>query len=99
MYTALIILFCGMLLGRIFRRFLSPGLLRGLISFAIFLLLFLLGVSLGGNSQLLEKLPVFGLQAIILSLLAIAGSIVCCYIGQKFFWKNRSNSPKNSTYS
>lgn len=62
--------------GRIFRDFLNPRFVHLCIMSAIFLLLFLLGVSIGGNANLLANLPRLGLQALLLIVCALAGSIL-----------------------
>ncbi|MDX1662179.1 MAG: LysO family transporter [Candidatus Promineifilaceae bacterium] len=46
-----------------------------LSSFAIYLLLFLLGLSVGGDEAIFSRLPALGLQALLLSAAAIAGSV------------------------
>jgi len=58
-----------------------------LTSFAIFLLLFLLGIGVGTNDKIINNLHSIGLQALILTLGAILGSLICSYFVYKFFFK------------
>lgn len=76
MFIALGIMICGIVAGRALRDFLSPRLVHLCIMSAIFLLLFLLGVSIGANENLLTNLPRLGLQALLLIFCALAGSIL-----------------------
>lgn len=76
MYIALGIMLCGIVTGALFRRLISRKLISGLTLASIFLLLFLLGVAIGGNRQLLDSLPSLGLQAMLIMLFCVAGSII-----------------------
>lgn len=57
-----------------------------LTSFAIFLLLFLLGIGVGTNDKIINNLHSIGLQALVLTVGAILGSLVCAYLVYKFFF-------------
>lgn len=75
MLTLFAVIFGGILLGRLLRR--RPlGALPHLISGIIWLLLFLLGVEVGGNPQVIGGLATLGVQALLVSLGALAGSIL-----------------------
>lgn len=63
----------GYLVRRRERVVVASGRIMG---WSVYLLLFLLGVSVGGNEVLLRSLPELGKQALLLSLAAVAGSIV-----------------------
>jgi len=58
-----------------------------LTSFSIFLLLFLLGIGVGTNDKIINNLHSIGLQALILTLGAILGSLICAYLVYKFFFR------------
>lgn len=77
MYIALAIMFAGMLLGRILRGYLNGPLLGHLTMAAILILLFLLGVAIGGNSRVFAALPTLGAQALVLTFACLTGSILC----------------------
>lgn len=76
MYIALLIMFCGFVIGKIFQNLFSPIYIQRLIMASIFLLLFLLGISVGSNSTLLAQLPALGMDALLLALFGIFGSIL-----------------------
>ena len=66
----------GILVGLLLRR--QHSLIKGaerLTALAIYLLLFLLGLDVGGNEAVFSRLPELGVQALILSATAIAGSV------------------------
>ncbi|MDE7240711.1 LysO family transporter [Desulfovibrio sp.] len=85
MYTALSIMICGMLAGRILRGRLRAEALRRWIFLAIMLLLFLLGVAVGGNERLVRDLPRLGGAALTLALGALGGTLVCAaLLGPRF---------------
>lgn len=93
MYIALIIMFCGMLLGRLFSSRINENILRRGITCAILLLLFLLGIAIGRNELLFENLPSLGIDALILMLGAIIGSLFCTSFLRHLFRGKRANSP------
>ena len=53
------------------------------ISLTIFLLLFILGVSIGSNSLIVNNLGKFGWQAIILAVSGVLGSLCYNYFSRK----------------
>lgn len=85
MYTALGIMLCGMLAGRLLRGRLAAEALRRWIFLAIMLLLFLLGVAVGGNERLVRELPRLGGAALTLALGALGGTLVCAWLLGPFF--------------
>lgn len=85
MYTALSIMLCGMLAGRLLRGKLSADALRRGIFLAIMLLLFLLGVAVGGNERLVRELPRLGGAALTLALGALGGTLACAAVLRPLF--------------
>ena len=57
------------------------------ISLTIFLLLFILGVSIGSNSLIVNNLGKFGWQAIILSTSGVLGSLIAARLVLQLFFK------------
>ena len=53
------------------------------ITVLIWLLLFLLGVEVGGNEQIIKALPTLGVEALLLS---VAGTLGCCVLAWAL-WK------------
>lgn len=79
----------GMLLGFLLRakqRFVSGN--EKLITYAIYLLLFMMGVSIGSNEQIMNSLSTLGIVALIVSMGAIIGSILTGFLVFKLFFKN-----------
>lgn len=66
----------GIILGRIFRSHLIvKRASESLMMWAVYLLLFLLGISVGRNPQIIENIHTLGWQAFLLSLGALGGSL------------------------
>jgi uncharacterized membrane protein YbjE (DUF340 family) len=88
MFTVLLFLFLGLLLGFLLRRRLwwlqTADKVAG---WAVYWLIFLLGVSVGLNQEVLANLGRLGGQALILSSGALLGSLLLCYLAARFFFR------------
>lgn len=85
-------LILGMLVGRLLRKQ-ATRLNRPLaisITAASMLLLFLLGINTGDNTDFLETIMSLGWQSFVLSVLALAGSIVTTLTAQYVYRKHRA---------
>lgn len=84
------IMLSGVLVGYLLRNrnlsFISKGIMA-----AIWLLLFLLGVAVGGNEAILGSLDTIGLQALLLSVGGVGGSVVCAWMVYRFFWSGKKS--------
>lgn len=60
-----------------------------LTSFSIFLLLFLLGIGVGSNKKIVTNLDTIGVQALVLTIGALLGSLVCAYFTYTLFFKKK----------
>jgi uncharacterized membrane protein YbjE (DUF340 family) len=60
-----------------------------LTSFSIFLLLFLLGIGVGTNNKIINNLDSIGIQALVLTMGALLGSLICAYLTYKMFFKKK----------
>lgn len=58
-----------------------------LTNWAIYLLLFLLGLSVGTNDQILNNFDKIGLQAIFITIFAVLGSILVSWLTYILFFK------------
>ena len=58
---------------------------------SIYILLFLLGLSVGLNEKIVTSFPVIGFQAILLTLSAIAGSVILSWILYISLFKKRGD--------
>lgn len=84
MYIALGVMILGMAIGWLFNNRLNQAVLQRLTLGAIFLLLFLLGLAIGANQDLLSRLPSLGLQALALMLAGVGGSIAAALFIKRF---------------
>ncbi len=60
-----------------------------LITYAIYLLLFLMGVSIGSNQQIMGSLSSLGITALVVSVGAVVGSILLGFLVSKLFFKSK----------
>lgn len=63
-------------------KFVDPS-----INIAIYVLLFLLGVSVGINETIINNLGTLGVQALLLTFGGVMGSVVLAYFVHKVFFK------------
>ncbi|MDO4497424.1 MAG: lysine exporter LysO family protein [Bacteroidales bacterium] len=83
MFTIILIMLSGMAAGYLLRRH-RPAFLSALITGLIWLLLFLLGLEVGANQELIKALPTLGVEALIITMAALAG----CMVGSWLLWRN-----------
>lgn len=62
-----------------------------LISWAIYLLLFLLGISVGLNKTIVQNLDKIGVQALIITIGAISGSVLTLWILYRVLFREQQN--------
>lgn len=86
MYTAIIIMFVGMLLGRLLRGTVKFS-LSPYIMVVICLLLFVLGLEIGFNEKLLSEFAHIGTASALISVLAVIGSAVAAGLFWRFIKK------------
>ena len=86
------IMFGGILIGYLLRhhkKLIKP--VDKITMFSIYLLLFLIGVSIGSNKEIISNLDTLGIIAIVLSSGAIIGSILLSIpVYKKFFQNNET---------
>lgn len=82
----------GILTGFVINRFpLAIKINDKLISWAIYVLLFLLGISVGLNKTILQNLDKIGVQALIITTGAISGSVFALWILYRFLFREEKN--------
>ena len=92
MFTVLLIMAFGIALGYIFRkRKRLVKLADKLTMWAIFLLLFLLGIAIGANDVIVKNLPVLGLKALIIALGGVLGSVLLAWAAYRIWFKPTKN--------
>lgn len=75
----------GIILGYLFRER-NLKIVHKLINYAIFLLLFLLGITVGANGDIMNNLDTIGYDALIITLAAVTGSVLCAWGVYRFFF-------------
>lgn len=85
MIIVISLMVCGIVLGYIFRERKLQS-VQKLINYAISLLLFLLGITIGANDDVMTHLDSIGLEALIITLAAVAGSILCAWAIYRLFF-------------
>ena len=78
MFIIIGIMLTGMLLGYLLR---SKRLswIHKIITLLIWILLFLLGIDVGGNESIIKGLHTLGLEAVIITVAAVIGSTLCAW--------------------
>ena len=85
MFIAMGLMFLGIAVGLLLRGRPLAAKLTRCVTPAIMLLLFALGISVGGNSTLMATLPKLGGAAVALTVGGIAGSLACVLCIRRFF--------------
>lgn len=78
MFIIIGIMLTGMLLGYLLRNKKLKW-IHKIITFLIWTLLFLLGIDVGGNGAIIKGLHTLGLEALIITLAAVVGSVLCAW--------------------
>ena len=87
MFTIISIMFVGIGIGYVLRNLQFLQKIEKSTSLSIFLLLFVLGISIGSNSLIFNNLGRFGWQAAILATLSILGSMLASFLVFHLFFK------------
>jgi uncharacterized membrane protein YbjE (DUF340 family) len=88
MFTVISFMLGGVVIGALLRKRDCSWTSKA-ITVLIWLLLFLLGVEVGGNTKIIAALPVLGLDAFAISVASTIGSCVCAWLLWKFIQKRR----------
>lgn len=78
MFIIIGIMLTGMLTGYLLRNKRLTW-IQKVITFLIWALLFLLGIDVGGNETIIRGLHTLGLEAVAITLAAVAGSTLCAW--------------------
>ncbi len=82
MFVVISLMFSGILIGYVFRNK-NLKMISKIITILIWTLLFLLGIEVGGNQEIIKGLHTIGVEALVITLAAVLGSI----IGALLLWK------------
>lgn len=77
----------GMLIGHFLRNGKRVEKIEKSTSITIFVLLFVLGLSVGSNNVIIDNLGRFGWQAAVIAMLGMGGSIIAARIVFQLFFK------------
>lgn len=91
MFTVIGIMFGGIALGYLLRKVEILQKIGKPISYTILLLLFLLGISVGANQEIVNNLAHLGGQAFLIALAGTAGSVLAAWAVYNLFFKERSS--------
>lgn len=89
MFRIIAIMFVGAVLGFLLRRTPVVGWLSRLTMATIVLLLFLMGIEIGGNEQIVKNLSSLGVEAVMIAVAATLGSITAARIIYKVLLKSK----------
>ncbi|RHJ78394.1 LysO family transporter [Parabacteroides sp. AM08-6] len=90
MFTVIGIMFGGIAVGYLLRKFALLQKMGKTISYTILLLLFLLGISVGANEAIMDNLATLGGQALLIAVAGTAGSVLAAWGVYTLFFKERS---------
>ena len=98
MFIVILFIFLGIALGYTIRTRIASSACKSAVgawsaritTWLIWLLLFLLGIEVGGNQQIVASLPTWGVEALVLSVLATLGSCVMAWV----LWKTMKGGEK-----
>jgi uncharacterized membrane protein YbjE (DUF340 family) len=90
MIKVVAIMIAGIVLGYFMRqRDLLKKINDSLIMWAIYLLLFVLGLTIGANEVIMKNLPTLGLKALAISIGGILGSVILAWFTYVRFFKSK----------
>ena len=88
-----IMLVCYFVASRLRHKADSFRFLNRILTFFIVLLVFLMGLQMGADEEVTSSLGTIGLQAVIMTALAVGGSMLFVFLGRKLFGLNRQGVP------
>lgn len=93
--TIILFMATGIFAGYLIRNK-NTGIVSRIVTGFIWLLLFLLGMEVGGNERLIKGLYVFGLEALILMIAGVTGSILASWALWRYISKNEQKKNNQS---
>ena len=90
MFTIIGLMLTGMLLGYLLRRR-DLKKIHQIITLLIWLLLFILGIEVGSNEQIIKGLHTIGLEAVILTLGGTLGSVITAWALWRVLYKKKGD--------
>jgi len=91
-FVVVALFFSGLLLGYILRdKDVFRGILESGINWVIYLLLFLLGISVGTRKEIIDNFSKIGFDAVLITLGAMVGSIFLAFILYKWLFEEKGS--------
>lgn len=91
MFSILLFMLAGIALGYCFRHVVLFHKTEKTISITILCLLFFFGLSIGANRSLISNFSSFGLQALLLAVAGLFGSLIMSWITYRLFFRRKEN--------
>ncbi|WP_018666828.1 LysO family transporter [Bacteroides gallinarum] len=88
MFIIIGLMLAGMLLGYLLRKR-NLRRIHTIITVLIWILLFILGIEVGGNEQIIKGLHTIGLEAVVLTLGGTLGSVVAAWALWRVLYKRK----------
>lgn len=92
MFTVIGCMFGGIAIGWLLRKIELLQRVGKLITVTIILLLFLLGVSVGANEDIVNNLGTLGMQAFLIASAGTLGSLLAAWAVYHYFFKERKQA-------
>lgn len=88
MFTIIELMLTGMLLGYFLRKR-NLRKIHTIITVLIWVLLFILGIEVGGNEQIIKGLHTIGMEAVVLTLGGTLGSVIAAWALWRALYKRK----------
>lgn len=85
MFNIIAIMALGIIVGKVLKNK-KISFINNAISYLIWLLLFLLGISVGSNKNIIESIDTIGVASIVLSVSAVLGSVIAAWLVYKYIY-------------
>ena len=92
MFSIVATMLTGISAGYLFRHKSFLQKTEKTISYTIFILLFIMGITIGSNDELIRNIGNFGWQAIVISFSATCGSVLAAWLVMKLFFHKDSEA-------
>lgn len=90
MFTVIAIMGLGILFGHLIRRRNIRGVISVATTVLIWLLLFILGIEVGHNRQVIESLGSLGLEALFIAIVSLLGSCIAAWALWRYIVKRKA---------
>ncbi len=92
MLTVILVMAIGIIIGYLIRNYNRwVRLADKLTMWAIYLLLFLLGIAIGANEVIVKSLPKLGLKALLISLGGVLGSVLVAWLAYRLWFASKKS--------